>query len=374
MTASYTTTYYIRNYTMTENPQQTDNEIEASETIETLNISIIKYNVTDAALAEIEERLAIANIPTDLTKKENYAIVKNAVSETRTLRGKVDAKRKDLKKPALEFGRKVESEAKKILERLLVIEEPIKKLKNDFDTKVEIEKRETARKEEERVDRISSQIADIRAMVGAHVSSLAVTIEDVLDNLNANKPEEWADEFVDKAREAVEESKSKLLELYDMKVQSEEAASKAREEARKREIDDKAHKAEQEKKFAAEQAKLAEEQAKLAEEQTKFEAERAEITAKEEEKRREEQAKIAAEQKAKFEKERAAAEEEKKREAEKENKAQEEKAKKMDDQWTAKAVDQITTIISQVKNGDSKVEAVVKAIKAGKIDHIVWQI
>ena len=115
-----------------------------------LDSSVIKYSVTEQSLKEIEEQYHPSLIPADLSDKENYEMVRKGIAHVRGLRGDVESKRKELKKDALEFGRKVDEAAKQIKDRLLAVETPMKEAKQNYDTAIEIAKREAARKEEER--------------------------------------------------------------------------------------------------------------------------------------------------------------------------------------------------------------------------------
>ncbi|MFY7700494.1 MAG: hypothetical protein ACOVQH_09510 [Burkholderiaceae bacterium] len=89
------------------------------------------YDVTDAAIAELKQELS------GLTE---YNAVSKGIAKVRTLRTRIEATRKQLKADSLAWGRKVDSEAKRITEQLEAIEEPLKLLKAAIDEAKEREK------------------------------------------------------------------------------------------------------------------------------------------------------------------------------------------------------------------------------------------
>jgi hypothetical protein len=165
------------------------------------NNQIINYNVTDAKLAELGAKYALA--PT-IEGTEGYKLVVAGLAETRTLRVGVEKKRKELKADALEWGRKVDGEAKRITERLEAIEEPLKAAKEKADAekeKIRAEKEEKARleilAEQKRVDGV---LALIETTFGA--AAQLVLHSYTADQLEANladtsfEPGEEFGEFV----------------------------------------------------------------------------------------------------------------------------------------------------------------------------------
>lgn len=226
-----------------------NNEVsESSESSESIKTQVIKFSITEQALSTIEDTYHVKNLPIDLLIKENYAMVYNAVSYIRKQRGAVENHRKDLKHDALEYGRKVDSAAREIKDRLLAVELPWKDAKTAHDTAIEIAKREAAAKEEARIDAINEKIANIKALVTSGVSADSTTIKGYLDKLE-NETCVWADEFTNKAVAHTIEVRAKLTELYELKLQSETVEIKQKEhkvaEAKKRERERIVHEAEQ---------------------------------------------------------------------------------------------------------------------------------
>lgn len=233
---------------------------------------LAKFDPVKAGLTALTEKYS-AGPPADLSIAENYEACRLACSEMRKKRTTAEKIRKELKADALEYGRKVDGIAKQIIDHIAALEEPFATAKKDFDTRVEIEKREKALAEERRVDGIASRIAEIGALVTAHVSSSSQYIADLIPVLKSDldRVDEWAMEFAEKATTTINETMTKLKELHAMKVQQEQfAAEKAKAEqeaAEKAEAD----RLQREKEAAAERERLAKEREKLAAEQAELE-------------------------------------------------------------------------------------------------------
>lgn len=233
---------------------------------------LAKFDPVKAGLSALTDKYS-AGPPADLSVPENYEACRLAVSEMRKKRTTAEKIRKELKADALEYGRKVDGIAKQIIDHIAALEEPFATAKKDFDTRVEIEKREKALAEERRVDGIASRIAEIGALVTAHVSSSSEVIALIMPQLGGELEycDNWAMEFADKARSTLTETIAKLHELHSMKVQQEQIAAERakaeKEAAEKAEVD----RIQREKEAAAERERLANERAKLAAEQAELE-------------------------------------------------------------------------------------------------------
>lgn len=116
---------------------------------------LIRYPLTDARLDEVEQEMAEA--PRKVTDK---ATRKAATSALRTLAGyrqDIERARKVLKKDALDYGRRVDAEAKRIQARIAAIEAPIQEARIAYDERQKAAE-EAARKAEQaildRLDRL----------------------------------------------------------------------------------------------------------------------------------------------------------------------------------------------------------------------------
>ena len=89
------------------------------EVIETM--AVIKFDITEAAIAELSKRY-MGLVVKDLDDKESFDEVHEAKMVIVHKRGDVEKRRKVLKADALEYGRKVDAEAKRIVGLLAPIE------------------------------------------------------------------------------------------------------------------------------------------------------------------------------------------------------------------------------------------------------------
>lgn len=226
----------------------------------------VPYSVSDSKIAEIRERCTGLTA----TTKEGYEEVRLAIAGTRTLRGSIEKQRKHLKADALEYGRKVDAEAKRLTAMLEEIEAPLQAEKDRADAEKERIKREAA--EAERI-KLETRLNQLQA-VGALIAPITV--------------QHWTEEEFSANLAGFTKSHEAILQ-----AQREEAERKAKEEAEQRE----SLRLEQER-LAAERAEL-DRQRKAAEESARIERERIEAEQAAERARLEaERAKIEAEQKA----------------------------------------------------------------------------
>ena len=192
---------------------------------------VVEYNISDGAIALLREEYGGLTADTP----SNYRLVVQAIADCRDRRVAVEKKRKELKADALEFGRRVDSEAKRLTSMLWEIEEPLKQEKQ----KVDDEKARIKREKEEAE----------RAAIEAELA----------------------------AKRAAEEAAAKAEQERIRKEQEAEAARLA-EERRKIE----AERAAQEARLAEERAAIEKERRRLAQEQFERESkERAEREARE---------------------------------------------------------------------------------------------
>lgn len=146
------------------------------------NSPLITYSITDAKLAELRQKYA--EVP-DATTPEGYALVKAGLSELVPLRTGVDKKRKELKAESLEWGRKVDAEAKRITEVLEAIETPLRSAKEAVDAEAERVKQEAAQAAARALAAIQARIDGIQSFANSLVGSTAEQLRAALDKLNA---------------------------------------------------------------------------------------------------------------------------------------------------------------------------------------------
>lgn len=257
---------------------------------------IVQYAVTDAAIEELRERYS------EVATVENTAdlkVLKADITVVRTLRTSVEQARKDLKKDALEYGRKVDGEAKRITAMLTKIEDPMRAEQARYEDAIEAEKAENARVEAERIAAIQVKIDELAALPVSLSDQSAAVISEAIDQLGkpdgydyqelAGKRAVVQGEVIVTLTRMCEAAKKREAEAADMikreaemKAESDRLAAEKqkfevkqeaeREAAKKRE--DEAT-AERERVAKAESDRLAAEREKLTEERTaaaKFEA------------------------------------------------------------------------------------------------------
>lgn len=259
--------------------------------------AIKKFSQSDAGIARMAKEYMPLKI-NGVDDKKGFDIVHKARMDVKNHRVAVEKKRKELKADALEYGRKVDSEAKRLTAMLKPIEDHLQ-----AEEQAVLDERERIRKEKEEAE---------QRRVQHRVERLAEF--GVVPNLNHVK--HWTDaEFDDaliearkafeeeQARKAKEEEERRQREAEEAEARRKEQerldAERAKLDAERREMEAKrkAEEEERRKREAAERAKLDEERRKLEAERAKIEQERREREAAERAKR-EEQERIKSEQEA----------------------------------------------------------------------------
>ena len=188
---------------------------------------IVRYDVTDAAIAELAE----ANKDADASTPDGYRGVVQGIASTRALRVSVEATRKDLKKDALAYGRRVDGEAKRITAALLEIEQPLKELKAGVDDEKARVKREAAEA------KLEAQRVELEAMKAERDAVIAAERKEI-DEERARLAEERRQ--IEITREALAAEEKAHDDLVRIEREMSEAADleAEREESRKANMPD----------------------------------------------------------------------------------------------------------------------------------------
>lgn len=160
------------------------------------NNQLIEYGVTDAAINELKEKFNGMTIAND----NDYKNVNDAISVVRKYRTDVEKKRKELKADALVWGRKIDSEAKRITSLLLEVEEPLKLEKQKIDDAERLKKEEAERAERARIDSIHKMLADINSLSNISMSATSEEITERINEANRLSIDSRFEEFVGQAR------------------------------------------------------------------------------------------------------------------------------------------------------------------------------
>lgn len=268
---------------------------------------IAEYSETAAAIADLRQRHE--GVVYDVTVPKQMKLAKEARAELRTLRTSLEKKRVEIKAPALERCRLIDSEAKRITAELVSLEEPI-----DVQIKAEEARAETVRLEKLeaerlRVEAVQKKIQAIRDVPASLVGKPSVIIAGQLANLKAtvlDEAELGADYLtatdalaaaVARVQDLLAAQKDAEAEQAKIKAEREELERvRAENERLQREADERAaaDRAEADRLAQVERDRIA------AEQRAKDEAERAERQRQEDEARaqREEQERIEREEQA----------------------------------------------------------------------------
>lgn len=188
--------------------------------------TVISYKVADASIAELKEKYKgmTAENP------KEYKALTAAVGEVRTLRTSVEKRRKALKADALKYGKNVDSEAARITELLVEVEDPLKAVKKEYDDAAAKAKEEKERIERERVDAIHNRIKVIRDLPHKAHSASCEDLENLIVRIKAVPldAENFA-EFLEEAKEVISGSIDILSDILASKIKSEADAKKVKE-------------------------------------------------------------------------------------------------------------------------------------------------
>lgn len=295
---------------MTDINEQINQEVQVGE--------VAAYDFVSAALKELKDTYG-SEVP-DMTSKEGYDRSKQIASEMTKLRTSLESKRKEIKSPALAYGKMIDSEAKRLAEEIKSIEEPHKSAYREYDAE-----------KKRRKEAFEQKLLDIKNLPATCFEKTPEQIEEMIDDLSCISIDK--ETFGHKLQEAQDWVPSILTQLSgehnkaierkleeEKRIAEQEELAKLRREAAEREEKERQEQLERER---AEREKQIAEQARIEAEQRAEREKQEAIEAAE----RAEQARIQAEENAKLEAEQAAirAEEEKQRaiEAEKERQRQE---------------------------------------------------
>ena len=252
--------------------------MNATDTIERPPTAIAEYSPTAAALADLRTRLG--NVAYDLSTGKGMDIAKKDRAEVRGLRVALEAKRVELKAPALERSRLIDAEAKALTAELVALEQPIDAQIKAEEGRKAAEKAAKEQAEREAAAKVQTRFDDLRDVVGLMVGKASNVIACTYNEVAKFTP--TLEDFGDRAGEAAQAKVQVLAKLEEMRDTAEaHEAEQARMEAERQELA--RQRAEQEARDKAERERLAAEQkaaaAALAAQRAAFEAEQAQARA-----------------------------------------------------------------------------------------------
>lgn len=258
-----------------------------------MSTAIVEYTATEAALSELRVKYADVVFPVDTTKGMTEA--KAARAELRTLRVALEAKRKEIKAPALKRCSEIDTEAKRITAELEELEDPIDEAIKAEERRKEVAKAEQERLERDRVEKRNARFDAIKGLPLLAMNATAAQIEGLIVAAEADALTDIDLEFLPAAKHAMGLSVLSLKAHLDKRRAEDAEAEKVRQErAELAQIKAKqeADRIEDERFAAAERERLAAEQRAA---DAKAKAERVEAERVEREARQAEQARIDAE-------------------------------------------------------------------------------
>lgn len=181
----------------------------------------IALNVTDAVLNKLKKKFE--KIP-DLTKKEGYEFVRVGLGELRTLRTDTGKSKTILKKEAIAYNKRVDTEFNRVIEIISSIEGPMKAAKDAEDAKKEAARDEKRKAEETRKFKINQKINEIREIAFSFTDETSEAIREQIDAVKEIQiTKDTYEEFVTAAQMAVIDVKTRLEALLENVVKREEA-------------------------------------------------------------------------------------------------------------------------------------------------------
>jgi hypothetical protein len=151
----------------------------SNATREAPNCALAEYSPTAAALADLRQRFSGVVWDVTTTKGNNEA--RAARLELVKLRTSLEAKRKELKAPALERSRLIDAEAARITGEIIALEKPIDEQIKADESRREAEREAKRQAEARRVQAIADKINAIRALAmlpaGTKAADIAACIE-----------------------------------------------------------------------------------------------------------------------------------------------------------------------------------------------------
>lgn len=236
--------------------------------------TITEYSATEAALAELRQQYQGIVFDVATTKGDKEA--RAARQELVKLRTSLEAKRKEIKAPALAYASAIDSEARRITAEIRALEEPIDQQIKQEEERKAAEKAERERIEQERVSAIKRKIDALRNLPVDSTADSSAELAATLADLKEYQITEA--EFAEFKQEA-DDLCSNVVETLERM----HAAALAREEEAERQAAERAElerlRRKQEEREAAERAEREEEARKLAAEREAIARERAELEA-----------------------------------------------------------------------------------------------
>ncbi len=229
--------------------------------------AVAEFDRVGAGIKALQEKYS--GVLYDVMTTAGMKDAKSARAAVREPRYEIERIRKDAKAPILALGKKLDTEAKRITEELLAIENPIALQIEAEEARKEAEKQAAIAAEMQRVAALQERIAELRGNPVLSASDSSILISDHIQDLEEILVDETFAEFREQAEVTKAAGLTRLRELHAAAIthEVEQARLKAeREELAKL-------RAEQAERDRLGRARLAEEERQRAEQRAREEAE-----------------------------------------------------------------------------------------------------
>jgi hypothetical protein len=207
--------------------------------IEQISTALAEFDKVSAGLTQLKQ--TYGGVLFDVEMPEGLAMAKAARAVPRQIRYDVENVRKSAKAPLLSLGKKLDSEAARIISAILEIETPIDQQIKTEEARKEREKQARELAERDRVCAINTRIGELRGavpMVERYPMPAAQILEHIGDLERVQVDDSFA-EFRQQAEDAKLATLSRLRQLHgDAVTREAEAAELAKLRAAQKERDD----------------------------------------------------------------------------------------------------------------------------------------
>jgi colicin import membrane protein len=162
---------------------------------------IVEYSPTEQALADLRSRFT--GVVFDVATTKGMAEAKTARAELRKYRVALESKRVEIKAPALERCRLIDTEAKRITAELAAMEEPIDQTIKREERRKELERAEREQAEREATDVRNRKFDEIKALPLRAVDASADAIVALIEEAQGREFADFEPEFRDAAKFAL---------------------------------------------------------------------------------------------------------------------------------------------------------------------------
>jgi hypothetical protein len=191
-------------------------------------MQITEYNETAAGLERLKGRMQ--GVVYDVTTKDGMLSAKTDRRELVSLRTTLEAKRKEIKAPALERCKLIDEEAKRVTAEILALETPIDQQIKAEEVRLEAIRKEAFEKEKQRVMKIMESIEKLKAYPVRCSAMKSAELRDTITFIQSlNIVSETYQEFIGQAIDAKAAVVGELVALCEIAEANE--AEEARIEA-----------------------------------------------------------------------------------------------------------------------------------------------